>query len=56
MSNITGQLVENIDMLGLFTLQMKLALGALQEDRAHRVQIVIATASQWARPRLCHLQ
>ncbi len=48
---------ENIDdMLGLFTLQMKLALRALQKDRANRVQIVVAAASQWPRSCLRHLQ
>lgn len=40
----------------LFTLQMKLALRALQKDGANRVQIVIAAASQRPRPCLCHLQ
>ena len=40
----------------MFTLKMELALRALQEDRAHRVQIIIAAASQRARASLCHLQ
>ena len=33
LSNITGQHMRNIDM-SVFTLQMKLALRALQKDRA----------------------
>lgn len=41
---------------GLFTLQVKLALGALQEDGADRVQIVVAAASQRPGPCLRHLQ
>lgn len=40
----------------VFTLQVQLALGALQQDGADRVQIVIAAASQRPRPCLCHLQ
>lgn len=48
--------MENIDSLSVFTLQMKLALGALQQDWANRVQIVVAAASQRARPCLRHLQ
>lgn len=47
--------MKNIDM-SVFTLQMKLALRALQKDRADRVQIVVAAASQWPRPCLRHLQ
>ena len=39
----------------LFTLEVELALGALQEDGANRVQIVVAAASQRARACLRHL-
>lgn len=55
-SSITGQHVEDIHMLGLFTLQMNLALRALEKDWADGVQIVVAAASQRARPSLRHLQ
>lgn len=43
------------NMVDLFTLQVELALGALQKDRADGVQIVIAAASQWPGPCLRHL-
>lgn len=38
------------------TLQVKLALRALQQDGADGVQIVVAAASQRPRPRLRHLE
>lgn len=42
--------------VNLFTLQVKLALGALQKDGADGVQIVVAAASQRPGPCLRHLQ
>lgn len=38
------------------TLQMKFALGALQKDRTHRVQIVIAVTAQRPSACLCDLE
>lgn len=43
-------------MQDLFTLQVKLALRALQQDRADGVQIVVAAASQRPGPCLRHLE
>lgn len=42
--------------VNLFTLQVKLALGALQKDGADGVQIVVAAAPQRPGPCLRHLQ
>lgn len=38
------------------TLQVQFALWTLQQHRAHRVQIVVGTATQGSRPRLRYLQ
>lgn len=37
------------------TLQVEFALSALQKDRTHRVQIVIAVTAQGASPSFCYL-
>lgn len=38
------------------TLQVEFALSALQKDRTHRVQIVVAVTAQGASPSFCYLQ